>query len=80
MVERMSDGSATVQPVPIPLDCIDGFNEAYYGRPERLLEPGARQACSAWSFVDQETTRQYTDKLRQDLESGAWGEHHSSLR
>ena len=23
----------------------------HYGRPERLLKPGARQACSAWSFA-----------------------------
>ena len=27
--------------VPIPLDCTDGFNEAYYGRPEGLLDPGS---------------------------------------
>jgi hypothetical protein len=27
-------GVATVEPVPRPLDCIDGFNEAYYGRAE----------------------------------------------
>ena len=38
--------------VPIPLDCKDGFNEAYYGRPECLLDEGARLSCSAWSFVD----------------------------
>jgi hypothetical protein len=43
---------AEARPVPIPLDCADGFNEAYYGRPERLLDPGARLACSGWSFVD----------------------------
>lgn len=36
-----------VQPVPIPLDCRDGFNEAYYGRPEALLDPEARLACSS---------------------------------
>jgi hypothetical protein len=42
-----------VTPVPIPIDCTDGFNEAYYARPHRLLDAGARQACSAWSFVDQ---------------------------
>ncbi|MEZ5264406.1 MAG: hypothetical protein R2755_22100 [Acidimicrobiales bacterium] len=36
-----------VHVVPVPLDCTDGFNGAYYGRPERLLDPAARQACSA---------------------------------
>lgn len=42
-------GDIEVVTVPIPLDCIDGFNEAYYGRPERLLDPLARTSCSAWS-------------------------------
>lgn len=30
-----------IEPVPIPLDCRDGFNEAYYGRPEALLDEKA---------------------------------------
>jgi hypothetical protein len=73
-------GRAEVTPVPIPADCADGFNEAYYARPERLLEPAARQACSAWSFVDAETATRYTDHLRRDLESGAWDERFGPLR
>ena len=48
-------GAALADPVtsiavPIPLHCKDGFNEAYYGRPERFLDDGPRLACSAWSF------------------------------
>jgi hypothetical protein len=73
-------GQVTVERVPIPVDCADGFNEAYYGRPERLLEPGARQACSAWSFVESAVQQQYIDHLRRDLESGAWDERHGTLR
>ena len=34
--------------VPIPLDCVDGFIEAYYGRPEAFLDPEIRAAQSAW--------------------------------
>jgi hypothetical protein len=73
-------GRAEVTPVPIPADCADGFNEAYYARPERLLEPAARQACSAWSFVDAETAARYTEDLRRDLESGVWDERFGHLR
>jgi len=43
--------------VPIPLLCQDGFNEAYYGRPEKLLDDEARPACSAWSFVDEAASK-----------------------
>jgi hypothetical protein len=66
--------------VPIPLDCRDGFNEAYYGRPERLLDDRARLACSAWSFVDAETRQQYVDHLRRDLQSGQWDTRFAHLR
>lgn len=73
-------GRSEVTSVPIPVDCTDGFNEAYYGRPERLLDPAARQSCSAWSFVDAQTCARYTEHLRRDLESGAWDERFGELR
>ncbi|RAJ66858.1 methyltransferase family protein [Streptomyces sp. Amel2xB2] len=73
-------GHATVEPVPVPADCTDGFNEAYYARPERLLDPAARQACSAWSFVEPSVREQYTDRLRHALDSGLWDERHGHLR
>lgn len=60
--------------------CRDGFNEAYYGRPERLLDPAARLACSAWSFVSEGTSASYVAHLRRDLASGAWDRAHGHLR
>lgn len=73
-------GRADVQTVPIPADCVDGFNEAYYARPEMLLDPAARKSCSAWSFVDPALAQRYTDGLRAALDSGAWDERHGQLR
>ncbi len=63
-------GIAEITSVRIPLYCQDGFNEAYYGRPERLLEPGARLACSAWSFIEPAIVLRYIDHLRRDLSDG----------
>ena len=79
-ITALLGGRSTVTPVPIPLDCVDGFNEAYYGRPELLLDPAARSACSAWSFVDARTADRYTEHLRADLASGAWDARHGHLR
>lgn len=73
-------GTTTVQPVPIPLDCTDGFNEAYYGRPELLLNPAARQACSAWSFIDDHARQGFDASLRRALGSGTWDEAFGHLR
>lgn len=73
-------GRVEVGTVPIPADCRDGFNEAYYARPERLLDPDARRSCSAWSFVEPEVAARYTERLRDDLASGAWDARHGHLR
>ena len=82
-VEALSDGlggpvAATV--VPVPLDCSDGFNEAYYGRPEALLEPAARLSCSAWSFVGPAVHDRFTRDLSRDLADGTWDDRHGHLR
>jgi SAM-dependent methyltransferase len=73
-------GTTGIIDVPIPLDCTDGFGEAYYGRPEALLDPGARLANSAWSFVDDDVVRRFEHSLSSDLASGAWDARHGALR
>ena len=80
MIRSILGNGTRAVPVPIPLNCKDGFNEAYYGRPEKLLDDQARLACSAWSFVDAETTANYLDHLRIDLEQGVWDEKYGHLR
>lgn len=69
-----------VLPVPIPLGCRDGFNEAYYGRPEALLDPEARLACSSWSLVPEAAVDRFVRRLSADLASGLWDERHGHLR
>jgi SAM-dependent methyltransferase len=66
--------------VPIPIDCVDGFTEAYYARPERFLDPQVRAAQSAWGFIDNAATAQAVNRLRADLDSGAWDTRHGHLR
>ncbi len=66
--------------VPIPLNCVDGFNEAYYGRPEALLDAQARNSCSAWSFVDQSVHDRFARTLRRDLDDGTWDRRFGELR
>ncbi|MFJ9775157.1 class I SAM-dependent methyltransferase [Kitasatospora sp. NPDC101157] len=73
-------GRTTVTRVPIPVDCTDGSNEAYQARPEMLLDPGAGQACSAWSFVDEQVRERFAADLRGDLDSGARDARFGALR
>ncbi|MBB6473649.1 class I SAM-dependent methyltransferase [Sphaerisporangium rubeum] len=69
-----------VTTVPIPLDCVDGFTEAYYGRPERLLDPAVRRSQSAWGFVDPTEHDQSVTRLHDDLANGTWDTNHGHLR
>lgn len=73
-------GEVEVLSIPIPIDCTDGFSEAYFGRPEALLDPGARLANSAWSFVDAVVGERFEKTLGADLESGAWDARFGDLR
>ena len=73
-------GHVEVAPVPIPLHCRDGFNEAYYGRPEALLVPEARLACSSWSLVSEAAVERFVQHLSADLASGRWDEKYGGLR
>lgn len=82
-LDRLADalgGPVTTTRVPIPFTCVDGFSEAYYGRPERLLDPAARRADDAWGLVDEMSAARSVAALRTALESGAWDDRHGALR
>ena len=73
-------GGAQVQEVPIPFDCTDGVTEAFYGRPEAMLDPAVRKAQSAWGFVPPEVEERFERTLRAELESGEWDRRWGYLR
>ena len=69
-----------VRVVPIPADCTDGFTEAFYARPERLLDPKVRRAQSAWGFVAPDVEPRFVEALGADLVSGRWDERYGEWR
>lgn len=82
-LDRVADalgGAVEVRPLPVPLGCVDGFSEAYYGRPEALLDPGARLANSAWSFVEDAEQQRSVERLRSALDSGDCDRTYGQLR
>ena len=73
-------GTSTVTPVAVPADCVDGFTEAFFARPERFLDPAVRQSQSAWGFVEEAAIQRGIARLRADLDSGAWDRRYGTLR
>ncbi|HCS20860.1 MAG TPA: SAM-dependent methyltransferase [Bacteroidetes bacterium] len=79
-IENALGGNCEIVPIPIPLDCIDGFQEAFYGRPEAFLEKEVRLAQSAWGFLPEGVEDRLVSALKDDLESGAWDKKYGHFR
>lgn len=79
LVELLGEGTR-VEHVPIPLLCSDGFTEAYYGRPERFLEPGVTGAMSSWTLTDPAIVARGLARLANDLADGSWDRAFGHLR
>ena len=73
-------GNCEVQEIPVPLDCVDGFQEAYYGRPEAFLSKNVRKAQSAWGFIQEEEQERIIKRLAEDLQSGQWDSKYGYFR
>ena len=68
-----------VEVVPIPWDCIDGFQAAYWRRPEEYLKPEVQATISTLAQLPQQIVSDAMKKLAADLKSGAWTERHATL-
>lgn len=71
---------ASVEPVPIPSNCADGFFLGIWDRPEMHLDPEVRRASSVWHAMSDDEVERGLTKLAADLESGRWDEHNGRLR
>jgi SAM-dependent methyltransferase len=70
-------GQLSITMLPIPHDCTDGFLGAYWRRPHEYLKPSVRRAISTFSKIA--GVQEGVERLRQDLDSGAWHGRHQAL-
>jgi SAM-dependent methyltransferase len=77
--ELASAIGARVEPVLIPWDCVDGFFEAYWRRPEAYLDENVRRGTSVWARVGPDVEQRAVRSLSDDLASGRWAERNSDL-
>ena len=66
-------------PVPIPADCADGFEAAYWRRPAAILDPAVWQATSALSLTGAADREAGMARLAADLDSGEWQRRYGHL-
>ena len=65
-------GRSSVERVPIPHDCADGFLAAYWRRPEAYLDPTVRAGMSCFPLLGDDVVARGVERLAADLRSGAW--------
>ncbi len=73
-------GRTRVEQIATPGDCVNGFFEAFWRRPELLLDPAVRSAQSMWALLEPGVEQRMVDRLAAALDSGAWDAEHGELR
>ncbi len=69
----------TVVPFEIPHDFIDGFQGAFWRRPEMFLDPEVRAASSTFASLPPELVEPGIEQLRHDLQTGKWHATYAEL-
>jgi SAM-dependent methyltransferase len=73
-------GADRVETVLVPHDCSDGFGPAYWRRPAAYLDPAVRACISGLARLSAKDLEPGLERLRHDLDTGAWQARHRDLR
>jgi SAM-dependent methyltransferase len=72
-------GAVSIQTVPVPHDCVDGFGGAYWRRPHAYLVDNVRAGMSMCALTPKPLLAKGLERLRNDLASGVWERRHADL-
>ena len=72
-------GAHSVERFEIPHDFTDGFQAAYWRRPEMYLDPLVRAASSTFASLPPELVEPGIERLRTDLRTGQWTQTYGDL-
>jgi SAM-dependent methyltransferase len=73
-------GKIRVEAVMVPRDCQDGFQGAFWERPEAYLDPAVRRGMSSFALLAPEVVKRGLERLAADLRSGQWEARFGHLR
>ncbi len=73
------EGPVEIIPVPIPAECADGFDGAYWRRPADVLEPTVWQNMSTLRLIPDEERTKGLHRLALELGNGAWKQKYGHL-
>ncbi len=71
--------TVSIQTVPVPHDCVDGFGGAYWRRPQAYLDETVRAGISMFALTPKPLLAKGLERLRAELTNGAWARRHADL-
>ncbi|HUQ39567.1 MAG TPA: methyltransferase domain-containing protein [Acidimicrobiales bacterium] len=79
--ERVAEalGGGSIETVPVPSDCIDGFFVAYWARPEAYLDPSVRACISGLARLPAHGVEPGMARLAGELADGTWHDKYGHL-
>ena len=72
-------GTVSIQTVPVPHDCVDGFGGAYWRRPQAYLDETVRAGISMLALTPKPLLAKGLECLKVELTNGAWARRHADL-
>lgn len=69
-----------IRPLLVPHDCQDGFGASFWARPDAYADPLVQAGMSWLAMLTDEQRAAGAERLRADLDSGAWDERYGHLR
>jgi SAM-dependent methyltransferase len=70
----------SIETIPVPRDCKDGFLGAFWSQPEAYLDPDVRAGMSSFPMLAPEVVDERIAQLERDIASGLWDERNGYLR
>ena len=72
-------GPCEVIPVPIPHDCLDGFQGAFWRRPAAYLDAEVRKRISGFALAPRQSYERGLAHLAADIADDTWQRKHAAL-
>lgn len=79
IAERLG-GRTEIRPLRVPIDCADGFTEAFIARSVAYLYPEVRRNMSTFRLLPEDQAAAGVANLRRDPASGVWDARYGHLR
>lgn len=79
LISLLGEDRVSIESIPVPHDCLDGFGGAYWRRPHAYLDEAVQTGMSLFTLTPKSELADGLLRLRSDLTTGAWDRRHADV-